>query len=107
MNPEQHSYETVIEYNLEPEIYSFRVLELFYEAVQKSGYDKKYPIHIKLETGMHRLGFKDFELDQLSETLIKNVKVQSIFSHLSSSDMPEEKEFTLNQLETFEKIPAI
>ncbi|MFP8895529.1 bifunctional UDP-N-acetylmuramoyl-tripeptide:D-alanyl-D-alanine ligase/alanine racemase [Chryseobacterium sp. EZn1] len=104
MNPEQHSYQTIIEYNLEPEIYSFRVLELFYEAVQKSGYDKKYPIHIKLETGMHRLGFKDFELDQLNETLShKNVKVQSMFSHLSSSDMPEEKEFTLKQLEVFEK----
>ncbi|KMQ66609.1 alanine racemase [Chryseobacterium angstadtii] len=104
MNPEQHSYETIIEYNLEPEIYSFRVLELFYEAVQKSGYDKKYPIHIKLETGMHRLGFKDFELDLLSETLSsKNVKVQSLFSHLSSSDVPEEREFTLKQLETFEK----
>ncbi|PTT26106.1 alanine racemase, partial [Chryseobacterium sp. HMWF028] len=104
MNPEQHSYQTIIEYNLEPEIYSFRVLDLFYEAVQKSGYDKKYPIHIKLETGMHRLGFKDFELDRLSETLSqKNVKVQSMFSHLSSSDMPEEKEFTLKQLEIFEK----
>ncbi|MGI9581390.1 bifunctional UDP-N-acetylmuramoyl-tripeptide:D-alanyl-D-alanine ligase/alanine racemase [Chryseobacterium sp. RRHN12] len=104
MNPEQHSYQTIIEYNLEPEIYSFRVLELFYEAVQKSGYDKKYPIHIKLETGMHRLGFKDFELDQLSETLNqKNLKVQSLFSHLSSSDVPEEKEFTLKQLEVFEK----
>jgi Alr-MurF fusion protein len=104
MNPEQHSYETVIEYDLEPEIYSFRVLEMFYEAVQKSGYDKKYPIHIKLETGMHRLGFKEYELDQLSQTLDnKNLNVQSIFSHLSSSDMPDEKEFTLNQLETFEK----
>ncbi|OCA69361.1 bifunctional UDP-N-acetylmuramoyl-tripeptide:D-alanyl-D-alanine ligase/alanine racemase [Chryseobacterium artocarpi] len=104
MNPEQHSYQTIIEYNLEPEIYSFRVLELFYEAVQKSGYDKKYPIHIKLETGMHRLGFKGFELDQLSETLSsKNLKVQSMFSHLSSSDVPEEKAFTLDQLKTFDK----
>ncbi|KPE50552.1 bifunctional UDP-N-acetylmuramoyl-tripeptide:D-alanyl-D-alanine ligase/alanine racemase [Chryseobacterium indologenes] len=107
MNPEQHSYGAIIEYNLEPEIYSFRVLELFYEAVQKSGSDKKYPIHIKLETGMHRLGFKDFELDQLGEALSnKNLKVQSIFSHLSSSDMPEEKEFTLKQLEVFEKNSA-
>ena len=104
MNPEQHSYETVIEYNLEPEIYSFRVLELFYQAVQKSGYDKKYPIHIKLETGMHRLGFKEYELDQLSQTLDhKKLKVKSIFSHLSSSDIPTEKEFTLHQLKTFEK----
>ncbi|MDR2238628.1 MAG: bifunctional UDP-N-acetylmuramoyl-tripeptide:D-alanyl-D-alanine ligase/alanine racemase [Chryseobacterium sp.] len=104
MNPEQHSYEAIIEYNLEPEIYSFRVLELFYEALQKSGSDKKYPIHIKLETGMHRLGFKNFELDQLGETLSqKNLKVQTIFSHLSSSDMPEEKAFTLKQLEVFDK----
>ncbi|AZB31370.1 bifunctional UDP-N-acetylmuramoyl-tripeptide:D-alanyl-D-alanine ligase/alanine racemase [Chryseobacterium balustinum] len=104
MNPEQHSYETLIQYNLEPEIYSFRVLELFYEALQKSGYDKNYPIHIKLETGMHRLGFKYFELDDLVEILNKTtLKVQSIFSHLSSSDLPTEKEFTLHQLETFEK----
>ncbi len=104
MNPEQHSYETVIAYNLEPEIYSFRVLELFYNAVQKSGYDKKYPVHIKLETGMHRLGFKEDELDQLSSTLNSiNVRVKSIFSHLSSSDLPQEKEFTQNQLKTFER----
>lgn len=104
MNPEQHSYDAIIQYNLEPEIYSFRVLELFYEAVQKSGYDKKYPIHIKLETGMHRLGFKEYELDQLSQSLeYKNLKVQSIFSHLSSADVPSEKEFTLKQLEIFEK----
>ncbi|MBO6185635.1 MAG: bifunctional UDP-N-acetylmuramoyl-tripeptide:D-alanyl-D-alanine ligase/alanine racemase [Chryseobacterium sp.] len=104
MNPEQHSYDTVIQYNLEPEIYSFRVLELFYEALQKSGYDKNYPIHIKLETGMHRLGFKYSELDDLIEILNKTtLKVQSVFSHLSSSDIPDEKEFTLHQLETFEK----
>ena len=104
MNPEQHSYDAVIQYNLEPEIYSFRVLELFYEAVQKSGYDKEYPIHIKLETGMHRLGFKGSELDELGEKLdIMNVTVQSIFSHLSSSDIPSEKEFTFNQLEAFKK----
>ncbi|WP_370899074.1 bifunctional UDP-N-acetylmuramoyl-tripeptide:D-alanyl-D-alanine ligase/alanine racemase [Chryseobacterium gossypii] len=104
MNPEQHSYEAIIEYDLEPEIYSFRVLELFYQTVLKSGYDKKFPIHIKLETGMHRLGFKENELDQLSKILSgKNLKVQSIFSHLSSSDIPEEKDFTLHQLDTFEK----
>ncbi|KFC24217.1 bifunctional UDP-N-acetylmuramoyl-tripeptide:D-alanyl-D-alanine ligase/alanine racemase [Chryseobacterium sp. FH1] len=104
MNPEQHSYDAVIEYNLEPEIYSLRVLELFNEQLIKSGNQQKYPIHIKLETGMHRLGFKDFELDELNEKLnTMNVKVQSIFSHLSSSDVPEEKEFTLNQIETFEK----
>ena len=104
MNPEQHSYDTIIQYNLEPEIYSFRVLELFYEAAQKSGHTKEYPIHIKLETGMHRLGFKEYELDDLIQTLHhKNLRVQSIFSHLSSSDVPEERNFTLKQLETFSK----
>ena len=102
MNPEQHSYDTIIEYNLEPEIYSFRVLDLFYDAVQKSGVDKKYPIHIKLETGMHRLGFKTNELLELSETLKnKNLKVNSIFSHLSTADVPEEKEYAEHQLEIF------
>ena len=104
MNPEQHSYDAIIQYNLEPEIYSFRVLELFYETVQKSGYNKEYPIHIKLETGMHRLGFKEHELDQLIQSLqYKNLKVQSIFSHLSSSDVPEEREFTFKQLKNFDK----
>lgn len=104
MNPEQHSYDAIIQYNLEPEIYSFRVLELFYEAVQKSGYDKKYPVHIKLETGMHRLGFKEYELDQLIQSLgYKNLTVQSVFSHLSSADVPDEKKFTLKQLEIFDK----
>ncbi|MBW8522096.1 bifunctional UDP-N-acetylmuramoyl-tripeptide:D-alanyl-D-alanine ligase/alanine racemase [Chryseobacterium chendengshani] len=104
MNPEQHSYDAIIQYNLEPEIYSLRVLELFYDSVQKSGFDKKYPIHIKLETGMHRLGFKEYELDQLIQSLVhKNLTIQSVFSHLSSSDIPDEKEFTMKQLKIFEK----
>lgn len=104
MNPEQHSYDSIIQYNLEPEIYSFRVLEMFYEAVQKSGYDDQFPIHIKLETGMHRLGFKENELQDLAENIAyKNVKVKSIFSHLATSDVPSEKEFTLKQLQTFKE----
>jgi len=104
MNPEQHSYSSVIEYNLEPEIYSFRVLELFCEQLKVSGFDGKYPIHIKLETGMHRLGFKEFELDELIERLnIYPVKVRSIFSHLSTADIPEEKEYALQQIKIFDQ----
>lgn len=104
MNPEQHSYNIVIDYNLEPEIYSFRVLEMFCEQLKLKGFNGKYPIHIKLETGMHRLGFKDDELDYLIEKL-KNypVKVQSIFSHLSTADIPEEKEYALKQISVFDK----
>ena len=102
MNPEQHSYNIIIDYNLEPEIYSFRVLELFHQQLLQKGIQKKYPIHIKLETGMHRLGFKANELDELIEKLNSmNVKVESIFSHLSSSDVPEEKAYTMEQIEVF------
>ncbi|MBU8883764.1 bifunctional UDP-N-acetylmuramoyl-tripeptide:D-alanyl-D-alanine ligase/alanine racemase [Kaistella sp. DKR-2] len=104
MNPEQHSYNIIIDYNLEPEIYSFRVLELFNQQLVQKGIQKDYPIHIKLETGMHRLGFKKDELDELAEKLkTMNVKVASIFSHLSSSDVPDGEEYTLEQIDIFTK----
>ena len=102
MNPEQHSYNIIIDYNLEPEIYSFRVLDLFNEKLIQKGIQHRYPIHIKLETGMHRLGFKKEELPKLIEKLKSmNVKVKSIFSHLSTSDDDDEKEFTLEQIHVF------
>lgn len=104
MNPEQHSYNIIIDYNLEPEIYSFRVLDLFYEQLKQKGFEGNYPIHIKLETGMHRLGFKEDELDELIRKLNSmNMKVKSIFSHLSSSDLPSETEYTIKQIKIFEK----
>lgn len=103
MNPEQHSYNAIIDYHLEPNIYSLRVLELFYQQVKEKGYQGKYPIHIKLETGMHRLGFKPFELLDLIQRL-KQMKLQvvSIFSHLSSSDLPTEKDYTESQCLSFQ-----
>lgn len=102
MNPEQHSYNSIIDYNLEPEIYSFRVLNLFNEQLLNKGIQRKYPIHIKLETGMHRLGFKADELDDLMELLkTMNVQVKSIFSHLSSSDDVGEEDYTNEQVKIF------
>ena len=107
MNPEQSSYDTIIDYHLEPEIYSLRVLDLFGKQLQAKGIQETYPIHIKIETGMHRLGFKEDEIDDLIKTLKKyNVKIASIFSHLSCADVPEEKEYTLQQLETFERVSS-
>ena len=104
MNPEQHIYNIIIDYNLEPEIYSFRVLDLFTQQLAQKGIQEKYPIHIKLETGMHRLGFKEDELNELTEKLKHlNVKVASIFSHLSVADVPEGSKYTLQQIEIFEK----
>lgn len=102
MNPEQHSYNIIIDYDLEPEIYSFRVLELFNEQLIQKGIEKKYPIHIKLETGMHRLGFKTDEISYLIQKLnTMNIEVKSIFSHLSSADDPEEDEYTRQQIKIF------
>ncbi len=104
MNPEQHSYDIIIDYNLEPEIYSFRVLDLFNQQLVRKGIHQKFPIHIKLETGMHRLGFKTDELPELIEKLKSmNVTVQSIFSHLSSADDPSEDEYTRKQIRIFDQ----
>ena len=104
MNPEQNSYESIIDYHLEPEIYNFRILELFGNILNFKGLEN-YPIHIKIETGMHRLGFKENEIDELIEKIKQyRFKVASIFSHLSSADNPKEEAYTLKQFETFERI---
>ncbi|MFD0700549.1 bifunctional UDP-N-acetylmuramoyl-tripeptide:D-alanyl-D-alanine ligase/alanine racemase [Myroides pelagicus] len=104
MNPEINAFPAMIAYDLEPEIYSIRELKAFLK-VARARTCYKYPVHIKLETGMHRHGFTTAELDELIAILrfTNVVEVQSIFSHLSSSDMPEYREFTLDQIELFTK----
>ena len=105
MNPEQGSYSSIIDYDLEPEIYSIRVLRLFNEKLIEKGIQKKYPIHLKIETGMHRLGFKQFEVNKLIKQLnTMNLKVATIFSHLSSADDDMEKDYTLLQAKVFSEI---
>ncbi|SHI99800.1 UDP-N-acetylmuramoyl-tripeptide--D-alanyl-D-alanine ligase [Cruoricaptor ignavus] len=107
MNPEQHSYGTVIDFGLEPEIYSFRVLELFSKALAEKGIQEAFPVHIKLETGMNRLGFEEKELMELAALLkTKNVVVKSIFSHFATADMPEESGFVHFQAKNFERMSA-
>jgi len=105
MNPEESAFEQMIRYRLEPEIYSLRVLDLFLDALN-SYYKEVTPlsIHIKLDTGMHRLGFNEIEIDTLIEKLQSNKKisVQSIFSHLASADNIDHDNFTTKQIEIFE-----
>lgn len=103
MNPEQSSYSTVIDYQLEPEIYSFRVLDLFVKKLKEKQISRPYPIHIKLETGMNRLGFHEEEYEHLIDTLKQTpqVFVQSIFTHLATADMEDEKEYVNYQLKRF------
>ncbi|MGL5276503.1 bifunctional UDP-N-acetylmuramoyl-tripeptide:D-alanyl-D-alanine ligase/alanine racemase [Myroides sp.] len=102
MNPEINAFSAMIAYDLEPEVYSVRELNAFLKvARERNCYE--YPIHIKLDTGMHRHGFLTGDLDELIEVLRHTnvVEVKSIFSHLSSSDMPEYTDFTLGQIDMF------
>ncbi|MEL1245295.1 bifunctional UDP-N-acetylmuramoyl-tripeptide:D-alanyl-D-alanine ligase/alanine racemase [Flavobacterium sp. DGU11] len=103
MNPESSAFAAMAAYNLEPEIYSAKELKAFITVAQQKNLSN-YPIHIKLDTGMHRLGFQENQLDELIELLKNNnlISVKSIFSHLSSSDMPDYRDFTLDQIGKFE-----
>jgi alanine racemase len=103
MNPEEHSFEAMIEYRLEPNIYSKKVFESFNEAAQSSAVNQ-YPVHIKLETGMNRLGFlNEVELEEIAEQIQQEnvLRVQSVFSHLAASDDPAHDHFTHEQYERF------
>ncbi|MFW6101636.1 MAG: bifunctional UDP-N-acetylmuramoyl-tripeptide:D-alanyl-D-alanine ligase/alanine racemase, partial [Bacteroidota bacterium] len=105
MNPEEESFSMMIDYDLEPEIYNFRVLGKFTEMVHNYG-SKEYPVHIKLDTGMNRLGFKQLEVDALIDQLVNQneLKVSSVFSHLAASDEPGQDEFTTSQIRLFEDL---
>lgn len=104
MNPEQSSYSSIIDYQLEPEIYSFRVLELFVQTLKEKSITAPYPIHLKIDTGMNRLGFRVEQIDELVNVLRteKSVVVKSIFTHLATADVPEERDFALKQLQLFD-----
>lgn len=104
MNPENTAFEAMIAYNLEPEIYSAKELRAFIALAQQKSLSN-YPIHLKLDTGMHRLGFQENQLEELISLLRNNnfVEVRSIFSHLSASDSPQFRDFTLEQISKFDK----
>jgi Alr-MurF fusion protein len=104
MNPEESSFETIVENNLEPELYSFELLHSFSNFLAKEGLDN-YPIHIELETGMNRLGFDVNEIGKLSEFLKTSslLKVRSVFSHLAASEETKQDDFTVKQFDLLEK----
>ncbi len=100
MNPASESLALCFEYNLEPEIFSFRSLEVFLK--EASIHNKKTPVHINIDTGMNRLGFDTRDIKRLSKIInSENIKVASFFSHLSSSDDLNEKDFTIDQIQKF------
>ncbi|QNL21414.1 bifunctional UDP-N-acetylmuramoyl-tripeptide:D-alanyl-D-alanine ligase/alanine racemase [Hyphobacterium sp. CCMP332] len=102
MNPASESLALCFEYNLEPEIFSFKSLEVY--SKEAALHDKKTPVHINIDTGMNRLGFDLTDISRLSKIInSEKIQVASIFSHLSSSDDLKEKEFTLSQIQKFNK----
>ena len=103
LNADQDSFDVMIAHDLEPEIYSFHSLDAFRKAAHRA-HRQGYPIHIKLDTGMHRLGFVEDDVDLLGRAihLDPTLYIASIFSHLSSADMPAEDDFTRGQIERFD-----
>lgn len=102
MNPEKGSFGMIFDNKLEPEIYSFRLLDAFIASAEKLGLTD-YPIHVKIDSGMHRLGFEPQDMEQLLARLKgqNQVKVRSVFSHLSGSDDAKFDDFTKQQIATF------
>jgi alanine racemase len=103
MNPEKHSFPQILKYKLEPEIYSFKVLEEFSNEAEAEGVID-FPVHLKLDTGMHRLGFMAHETEELIRKfkLQHTLKISSVFSHLAGSDGADLDYFTNEQIEVFE-----
>ncbi|WP_455784801.1 bifunctional UDP-N-acetylmuramoyl-tripeptide:D-alanyl-D-alanine ligase/alanine racemase [Butyricimonas faecihominis] len=105
MNPEREAFDNMIMFNLEPEIYALDILEDFNRALNKHGI-KRFPVHIKLNTGMNRSGFDEQDIPQLLEFFQteRSVYIRSMFSHLAGSDETVHDEFTLGQIHLFERM---
>ena len=105
MNPELTAFKTLFDYKLEPEVYSFNLLNELIKAAEKEGVTN-FPVHIKIDTGMHRLGFAPSDIPELIARLKRQSSVipRSVFSHLVGSDSTQFDDFTRMQIETFERV---
>ena len=95
MHPEERGYENLIEYHLEPEIFNCEILEKFHTVLENKNINN-YPVHIKIDTGMHRLGFNTEEIEKLIRKIkqCSRIKIKSVFSHLAASDEVVHDNFT-------------
>ena len=107
LNPENTSFSAIIQHQLEPEIYCLKGLHAFLKIAKEKSL-KNFPVHIKLDTGMHRLGFEESAIDELITTLKgeDSVQVRSILSHLATSDDLRHHDFTLSQINLFDKLSS-
>ena len=105
LHPQPVNFKTLIERCLEPSLYSMKVLTEFISVASEEK-QNHYPIHIKFNTGLNRLGFSQNDVERIVSILKTSaaIKVTSIFSHLAASEDLDEKEFTLNQIDSFKRI---
>lgn len=108
LNPEVAGFNQLFESYLEPEVYNFRILDAFIKEAQRRGISD-FPIHIKMDTGMHRLGFTEEDLPLLIDRLNSQqaLKVKSTFSHLAASESWVFDDFTTEQIALFKKLASI
>ena len=105
MNTEMTAFNTLFQYDLEPEVYSFKLLDALVRAAEKQGI-QGFPVHIKLDTGMHRLGFSPLkDVPQIIERLKRQSAIvpRSVFSHFVGSDSPDFDEFSARQFQLFDE----
>ncbi len=108
LNADADSFELMVAHNLEPEIYNFRSLSDFERVVRAAG-RTDYPIHLKIDSGMHRLGFRSEDYNELVAMLSEMsdvVRVSSVFSHLCVADDPSQDDFTRSQIEYFDNLSS-
>lgn len=107
LHPQPDNFEILLEKCLEPSLYSKRVFDEF-NAFAKANSQKNYPIHLKFNTGLNRLGFHEKEVSWVNQEVrnTKALKVTSIFSHLAASEDPNEKDFTQAQIKLFSKVSS-
>ncbi|MEM9077201.1 MAG: alanine racemase [Bacteroidota bacterium] len=107
LHPQPVNFEALIQHNLEPSLYSPKILRQFLSTAEEKGLEQ-YPVHIKFNTGLNRLGFWESDVNYISKQLENRneLKVTAILSHLAASEDSNEKEFSKNQIETFKKISA-
>ncbi len=108
MSPEPNSYRLLVDYNLEPEVYSPEELETYINFLADNHCNTWPPVHLELDTGMHRLGFQAKEIEVLYKRLneLPKLKIASVFTHLAAADENEFDEFTKTQLDIFEQMAS-
>ncbi len=107
MNPDLSECGRMVEHSLEPEIFSLGGLDLFIDRMRETGI-KNYPVHLKLDTGMNRLGFTVRDISALTKRITRcdTIRVVSVFSHLAAADDPSQDDFTREQIRLFRKLAA-